>query len=206
MSLCTCRWLSDCLSVRLFNPLKCVVKLSSVHFDWFHNLAYLHCAKLGLSTKTGLATVAGSSCNSCSSRLPRMRMLHWCMFLLLFLLLSLLLAAGVELSALLMLSVCVFVSLSISCCNAPICKWWRWRRREMFHIFKWVIDKCETFYMALSNIQMKLSTEFLQHVVATPKITTTNKHNNQQQRTVTTMKSDTERQQVRRSFGWVRLK
>lgn len=183
MSLCTCRWLSDylfvCLSVRLFIPLKCVVKLSSVHFDWFHNLEYLHCAKLGLSTKTGLATVAGSSCNSCSSRLPRMRMLHWCMFLFLLFLLSLF-DAGVELSALLMFSVCVFVSLSICCCNAPICKWWR-RRREMFHIFKWVIDKCETFYMALSNIQMKLNTEFLQHVLATPKITTTNKHNNNNQ-------------------------
>lgn len=149
-----CLCLSDCLSV-CFSALKCVVKLSSVHFDWFHNLEYLHCAKLGLSTKTGLATVAGSSCSS--SRLPRMTMLHWCMFLLL--LLSLL-DAGVELSDLLMLSVCVFVSLSICCCNAPICKCWR-KRREIFHIFKWVTDKCETFYMALSNIQIKLNTECL---------------------------------------------
>lgn len=151
-------WLSLSLSVHFsvcFIPLKCVVKLSSVHFDWFYNLKYLHCAKLGLSTKTGLATVAGSSCSS--SRLLRMRMLHWCIFLLLFLSL---LDAGVELSALLMLSVCVFVSLSICCCNAPICKWWR-KRREIFHIFKWVTDKCETFYMALSNIQIKLNTECL---------------------------------------------
>lgn len=127
-----CRWLS--------------LGLSGCQSVWLVSQSeYLHCAKLGLSTKTGLASVAGSS----RLHSARMRMLRTGMLLLLLASALLVLTAFVAVSVFVAVAVSVSVCVAVSslfmccCCNAPICK--VKKEREIFHIWNESVTNVKPF-------------------------------------------------------------